>query len=200
MSNLHVVRDNGYNLSEIKEIIKDNINKASQSFISTGYFLKYVRDNNLFTEDGYRNIWEFAKNEFGICKSWACKWMQINDRFSIDGNSPELVDKYKDFKSSKLAEMVVLDDKQLDQVTPTTTIVKIRTLKPNRIDYCEADIDKEVVRRESKLEALQNDDFIEDIRKRAQIKLDAVVLLKENDSTERQPHYCPHCHMLIEEE
>lgn len=200
MSNLHAVKDNGYSLSEIKEIIKDNINKASQSFISTGYFLKYVRDNNLYVEDGYKNIWEFAKGEFGICKSWACKWMQINDKFSVGGNSPELIDKYKEFKSSKLAEMVVLDDEQLCQVKPTSTIVEIRDLKTNRIDYCEADVDKELDRRVSKFEALQDDNFIEELRKRAQIKVDAVVLLKENYSTERQPHYCPHCHMLIEEE
>ena len=46
MSNLHVVK-NDYSLQDIKELIKENINNAAQCFVSIGYYLKYVRDNEL---------------------------------------------------------------------------------------------------------------------------------------------------------
>lgn len=114
---------------DVKKFIQANINSAAMSFIAIGYYLKYVRDNELHNEDGYSSIWEFAKSEFGIGKSSASSFMGINDKFSKDGNSPILLDKYKDFSSSKLAEMLTMTDEQLEEVTPTTTIVQIRQIK-----------------------------------------------------------------------
>ena len=51
---------------DVKIFIKDNINSASRSFVAIGYYLKYVRDNQLYKEDGYTGVSEFAKAEFGI--------------------------------------------------------------------------------------------------------------------------------------
>ncbi len=116
-------------LDTIKSIIKDNINNASRAFIKIGYYLKDVRDRDLFSADGYENIWEFAHSEFGISKSQASKLMSINDRFSVDGNSPELLEQYKDFSSSKLQEMLYLTDDQLEQVSLTTTVAQIRDIR-----------------------------------------------------------------------
>lgn len=197
MSNLHAV-ENDYSLHDIKDLIKDNINNAAKCFVSIGYYLKYVRDNELFKEDGYSGILEFAQMEFGISKSWASRWMSINDRFSVNGNSPILQEKYRGFSRGKLSEMLYLTDEQLEQVAISATRAEIRQIRLDHVDYTEVDIDKELERREAKLEALQDDGFIEDLRKRAQIKLDAVALLKETVTAPKQPHYCPHCHMLIE--
>lgn len=119
-------------LDSIKNIIKDNINTASRSFVAIGYYLKNIRDRELYLQDGYQSIWEFAQAEFGIGKSSASSFMSINDRFSVDGNSPILLELYKDFTSSKLAEMLTLSDKQLEQIKPETTIVEIREIKKTK--------------------------------------------------------------------
>jgi hypothetical protein len=116
-------------LPDVKEFIRSNINSASRSFVAIGYYLKYIRDNQLFTEDGYQSIWEFAQSEFGISKSSSSRFMAINDRFSKDGNSPILLDQFKDFSSSKLSEMLTMTDEQLDRVTITTTVAEIREIK-----------------------------------------------------------------------
>jgi hypothetical protein len=116
-------------LPEIKEFIRANINSASRSFVAIGYYLKYVRDKQLYKEEGYSGVSEFAKAEFGISAAQASKFMSINDRFSKDGNSPVLMDQYKDFSSSKLSEMLYLTDDQLEQVTVATTNVEIREIK-----------------------------------------------------------------------
>ncbi len=199
MSNLHLVKSE-YSLSEIKEAIKDNINKTTQSFIAIGYYLKYVRDNRLYLDDGYMSIWEFASEEFNFSQSWASRCMAVNDKFSINGNSPVLQEQFAGYKKGLLAEMLYLSDEQIAKTNPVTTRVQIRDMRTERIDYCEADVDKELERRITKLEALQDDDFIEDLRKRAQIKVDAVALLKENITADKQPRYCPHCHLPIEED
>lgn len=116
-------------LPDIKEFIKTNINNVSRSFIAIGYYLKYVRDKELFKVDGYSGILEFAQVEFGISKSWASKWMSINDQFSVEGNSPILLEQYKDFSSSKLSELLYLTDEQREQVTISATVAEIREIK-----------------------------------------------------------------------
>ena len=51
---------------EIKEIIQENLAMIRCSFISVGYYLKYVRDHKLYLEDGYQSIWEFAEDNYGL--------------------------------------------------------------------------------------------------------------------------------------
>lgn len=116
-------------LDTIKSIIKDNVNNASRAFIKIGYYLKDVRNRELFSADGYENIWEFAHSEFGISKSSASRFMAINDKFSFGGNSPELLDQYKDFSCSKLQEMLTLTAEELEQISLTTTVAEIRAMK-----------------------------------------------------------------------
>jgi hypothetical protein len=198
LSELYVVKTELQCLNDIKVAIKNNINSMSQSFIAIGYYLKQVRDNLLFVEDGYDDVWIFAQEEFNFSRSWASRCMAVNDKFSVGGNSPIVQEKYKDYKKGLLAELLYLTDEQISKTTPVTTRIQIRDLRTDRVDYCEADIDKELERREAKLDALLDDNFIEDLRIRAQIKLDAVALLKETVASEKQPRYCPHCHVLIE--
>jgi hypothetical protein len=116
-------------LSEIKQFIRAHINTVSRTFVSIGYYLKYIRDKQLYKDDGYTGILDFAKAEFGISAAQASKFMSINDKFSVDGNSPILLEQYREFSSSKLSEMLYLTDEQLEQVTVATTNVEIREIK-----------------------------------------------------------------------
>lgn len=122
-------------LDDVKQFIRANINSASRSFVAIGYYLKYVRDKQLYKEDGYQNIWDFAQTEFGFSQSWASRCMLINDRFSKDGNSPIILDQYKDFDKSKLSEMLTLTDNQLEQVTVSTTVAEIKNIKRQNNSY-----------------------------------------------------------------
>jgi hypothetical protein len=114
---------------DVKVFIQNNINSTCRSFVAIGFYLKYIRDKKMYANDGYESVWELAQAEFGIGKSQASKFMSINDKFSKDGNSPILMEKYKDFSSSKLSEMLYLTDEQLEQVTLTTTVAEIREIK-----------------------------------------------------------------------
>ena len=116
-------------LESVKNCIRSNIENASRSFVAIGYYLKDVRNRKLYEQDGYENVWEFAQGEFGISKSNASRFMNINDRFSEDGNSPVLREEYKKFSSSKLSEMLTLTDNQCKQITENTTIKEIRQMK-----------------------------------------------------------------------
>lgn len=123
---------------DAKIFIRTNIESAARSFIAIGYYLKLIRDGELYREEGHENIWDFAMAEYGISKSTASRYMSMNDRFSLDGNSPIVDQKYKDFEKSKLQEMLSLTDEQLEQVTPQMKVQEIRSMRqPKEIPYFE---------------------------------------------------------------
>ena len=105
-------------LEDAKTFIKSNITTAARSFIAIGFYLKCVRDRGLFAEDNYQDVWDFAKSEYGISKSTASRYMSMNDRFSENGNSPNIKTEYRAFGKSQLQEMLYLEDEQLDRVKP----------------------------------------------------------------------------------
>ena len=114
---------------EAKNILREKMDIMKKNFIAAGYYMKYIRDNELFREDGYESIWEFAEDNYGIRKSTASRWMAMNDKFSQGGNSPNLADEFKGFEKSQLQEMLYLDDKQIETVTPDMTVKEIREVR-----------------------------------------------------------------------
>lgn len=114
------------NYQEAKDILREKLDNMKMNFIAAGYYMKYIRDNELFREDGYESIWEFAEDNYGIKKSTASRWMAMNDKFSQGGNSPILAEEYRGFEKSQLQEMLYLDGKQIETVTPDMTVKEIR--------------------------------------------------------------------------
>ena len=123
---------------DAKAIIRANLATAARSFIAIGYYLKHIRNQELYRDGGFDSIWEFAQTEYGISKSTASRYMKMNDHFSQGGNSPVIQEKYKQFNKSQLQEMLSLDHDQLDQVTPADRVEDIRAMrKPKEIPYVE---------------------------------------------------------------
>lgn len=114
---------------EAKNILREKMDVMKKNFIAAGYYMKYIRDNELFREDGYESIWEFAEDNYGIQKSTASRWMAMNDKFSQGGNSPILAAEFRGFEKSQLQEMLYLDDKQIETVTPDMTVKEIREVR-----------------------------------------------------------------------
>ena len=114
---------------EAKDILREKLDYMKRNFIAAGYYMKYIRDRELFREDGYESIWEFAEDNYGIKKSTASRWMSMNDKFSQGGNSPVLAEEFRGFEKSQLQEMLYLDDKQIEMVTPDMTVKEIREVR-----------------------------------------------------------------------
>ena len=112
-----------------KSIIRRDLESMSRKFITIGYYLKLIRDNEMYHQDGFRDIWEFAQDTYGISKSTCSRWMAMNDKFSQDGNSPYLKEEYRDFGKSQLQEMLYLTDEQMEQARPDMTAKEIREIR-----------------------------------------------------------------------
>ena len=113
---------------DLKSGIRNHLNDAAEDLFMVGYLLSQISENALFTEDGYKSIWDFAKGEYGLSTSSASRFMAINARFSIDGGE-HMAEKYIGMGVSKLQEMLGLPDEELEKVTQETTVREIRALK-----------------------------------------------------------------------
>lgn len=125
-------------LKESDIFIRSNMQSTVRNVIATGYFLKHIRDNQLYLEDGYQNVNGFAMDRYGFSASTVSRYIARNTKFSKGGNSPYIDEKFKEFNKSQLQEMLGISDEQLEQVTPDMTVREIRSMaRPKEIPYIE---------------------------------------------------------------
>ena len=125
-------------LEDAEVFIRSNLQSAVRSVIATGFYLKHIRDNELYLEAGYKNVNEYAMDRFGLSASATSRYITRNTRFSRGGNSPLIDDRFKDFSKSQLQEMLGMNNEQLEQVTPDMTVREIRSMaRPKEVPYIE---------------------------------------------------------------
>lgn len=138
---------------DIKQKLKEDISSAKnklnglkKDFVKIGYRLRQIDDNELYRQDGYKSIAEFAKAECGLSPSDTTRFIQINKKYSVDGNSEELRPEFLEYGQSKLAAMLALPDSDLNMITPQTSREDIRELnrfnKSNPEQGADDDIDQ----------------------------------------------------------
>lgn len=127
MEEYHQITLNEY--ISIKEDIKRRLNHLAESFVAIGYRLKQIRDTEAYRQDGYNTIFEFAEKELGLTKSPTSRFMAINDKYSIGGNSLELREEFIGLGKSRLSEMLTMDPEDYVLITNQTSIKDIREIK-----------------------------------------------------------------------
>ena len=130
------VGDMGYRASI--EVIYEELQRAKDSFIKIGCYLKHIKDNEMYLEDGYSNIYEFAEDKFHISRSLTIRFMNLCLEFSVNHNSPIIDDKYKNYAYSQLVEILPLKQEQREMITSDMTVRQIREIKrENKKDNAE---------------------------------------------------------------
>ncbi len=152
---------------------KDKLNGLKKDFVRIGYLLRKIDDNELYRQDGYKSIAEFAKKECNLPPSDVTRFIQINKKYSVNGNSEELRTEFLNFGQSKLAAMLTLPDSDLAMITPETSREDIRELNRFNKSVPESELD-------SNIEQLIKDFYIsqELVRKAVAVK-DNVKELRE---------------------
>lgn len=123
---------------------KDKLNGLKKDFVRIGYLLRKIDDNELYKQDGYKSIAEFAKAECGLSPSDTTRFIQINKKYSVGGNSEELRPEFLNFGQSKLAAMLTLPDSDLVMITPETSREDIRELNRFNKAVPESELDSNI--------------------------------------------------------
>lgn len=117
------------NIDDMTDIIKNQLNDIAEGFVSVGYYLRKTDETMLYKQKGYKTIYEYAKDTFGIGRSTASRFMEINHKYSKDGYSPEIDLKWSGYGSSKLTEMLGLPEDVQEAIPVDATVRDIREAK-----------------------------------------------------------------------
>lgn len=113
----------------MKDDIRKKLNETAENFVYIGCRLKEIEAQESYRQDGAADIYEFAQKEYGLHRSTTQRFMAITSKFSIGGNSTELLQEYKNFGVSKLQEMLTLSDEDCQLLTDKSTVSDIREFK-----------------------------------------------------------------------
>lgn len=112
-----------------KKEIKKDLGRIVKSFVRIGWQLTRINNSEAYKMDGYKTIAEFAKAEYGMNPSGVTRFMQVYEKYSVPGDTPELQDKYKDFNFSQLTEMLQLTEEERGMFQPESKREDIREYK-----------------------------------------------------------------------
>lgn len=112
-----------------KTEIKENLTGIVKSFVKIGWQLTRINASKAYTLDGYNSITEFAKAEYDMNPDGVSRFMNVYERYSVPGDTPELQEQYKDFKFAQLSEMLQLTEEDQLMITPDTKRADIREIK-----------------------------------------------------------------------
>lgn len=133
------------------DIIKDELQKTRRSFIKIGWYLKHIREQELYREENYQNIFDFAYDKFHLSQPTANRFIQICEEFSVNHNSPELDQQYADYSVSQLFEMLPMTSDQKEKVSPEMTVKEMRQIK--KADKHKIDAEQEEIPGQTSIES-----------------------------------------------
>lgn len=108
--------------------VRERMLRTTENFVYIGWQLKQLISTGMMQQAGYTSIEELGKAEFGLNKDDTYRFIKINTKYSVNGDSPELDVRFKGIGQSKLSEMLNLPDEDLELITPDTRREDIREL------------------------------------------------------------------------
>lgn len=109
--------------------------KMETSYLETAFALHAIYKHKLYSLDNFKNIYDFAKENYNIARGTCNNFINICEKFGIaneNGNIMELDEKYKGYGISQLAVMLAFPDELLKKCSPSCSV---RSLKKMRQDY-----------------------------------------------------------------
>lgn len=112
-----------------KEEIKKELSGIAKSFIRTGWYLDRIDRSGAYKMDGYKSVAEFAKTEYNMTPSGVSRFIKVYNRYTVPGDTPELLPQYEGFNFSQLQEMMQIPETDHDMILPEAKKENIRELR-----------------------------------------------------------------------
>lgn len=108
--------------------IKRSMKRTAAEVVRLGYFLRRMHDERLYLVH-YSDFDSYVREELHIDYSKANRFMNINKKYSFNGNSMVIDEKYEEYSQSLLEEMLNMPEELEAKVTPGTSIRQVRDIK-----------------------------------------------------------------------
>ena len=112
--------------------LAEELNSVSMSYIKVGFYLYKMKQDISFADIGYKDVYEFASEHFGLGSTSVKNMIGVVTKFCEEPDKygyPALKEEFKDFKYTQLVELVPVANEQLAIFTKDMTIKEIRESK-----------------------------------------------------------------------
>lgn len=116
-------------LEQEEQGIRENLGGIVKNFVRTGWHLSRIDRSGAYKLKGYSSITEYARETFGMTPDGVSRFIHVYEKYSVQGDTPELREEYRDFKFSQLTEMLQLPEDDHEMIRPETKREDIRDLK-----------------------------------------------------------------------
>ena len=116
-------------LEQEEKQIRENLGGIVRNFVRTGWHLSRIDRSRAYKLKGYHSVTEYARETFGMAPDGVSRFIHVYEKYSIQGDTPELREEYRDFNFSQLTEMLQLPEGDHAMIRPETKREDIRDLK-----------------------------------------------------------------------
>lgn len=119
--------------SERAQIIREQMRNIQNAFITIGFQLHWIRENNMFRVLNYKNVYEYAEKEYGLKKTTCCNFISIIENYAERDENGQVIesiaDCYRNYSASQLVAMLGMNEDMRQQVTPDMSVRAINRLR-----------------------------------------------------------------------
>jgi len=118
---------------ERSRIIREQMLDIQKAFITIGFQLHWIRENNMFRVLNYKSIYDYAEKEYGIKRTTCFNFISIIENYAERDENGEVIesiaDCYRNYSASQLVAMLGMPDGMKRQVTPDMSVRAINRMR-----------------------------------------------------------------------
>lgn len=123
----------------IKKFLFNEVNKYAHSQLKIAFVLKTVYEEKLYQIDGYKNIYDYAFDNFNIARGTCSNWLKVVDNFGVLNSQTGfygLDNRLKDFSITQLILIRALSIEQIQaaNICPTMSTREIKQIVKDELN------------------------------------------------------------------
>lgn len=123
----------------IKKFLLNEVNKYAHSQLKIAFVLKTVYDEKLYQIDGYKNIYDYAYDNYNIARGTCSNWLKVVDNFGVLNSQTGfygLDNRLKDFSITQLIliRALSIDQIQAADIKPTMSTREIKQIVKDELN------------------------------------------------------------------
>lgn len=153
----------------IKRFLTNEVNKYAHSQLKIAFVLKTVYDEKLYQIDGYKNIYDYAYDNYNIARGTCSNWLKVVDNFGVLNKQTGfygLDNRLQDFSITQLILIrgLTIEQIQAANITPDMSTREIKQIAKDELNLKRIAVDVTTV----------NDTFIDNPEDETELYQEAV--------------------------
>lgn len=168
----------------IKKFLTNEVNKYAHSQLKIAFVLKTVYDEKLYQIDGYKNIYDYAYDNYNIARGTCSNWLKVVDNFGVLNKQTGfygLDNRLQDFSITQLILVrgLTIEQIQTANITPDMSTREIKQIAKDELNLKRIAADVTAV----------NDTFIDNPEDETELYQEAVKADVVTDSNNQSVDY-----------